>query len=718
MGAKSKYSDRYKKKNHKHALARKNTCFECGSTSHFANVCPIRAQQRKEMGLPSDADNSDNAGDGEEEEEGAAFADESSKFGILGRVEQDEAFSEQCKEPVQEGGKSEYELERERKIAENNAMLAALGLGPAASGNASVDSSDDDEINPKVGSHEDTKEDEEEDADEQQKSAANIGRAKVRARKSNTKKSSRAKPTINSSRPSDRAATTSTQARASGRRKKGATPQYVHNDSGSDYTANGAESDGSAGFDGDGVDADGADYDEDEDEDGDVDGDGEGEGDCGAGVSKHKGDAQSTSFDFALDVGDDSNSTGGSKKKMVRIINGVAVVTGGDGTPTPTPSRTKSKGNSGKKKAASAAKRSRPNSGTRASATNRNKGGKEEGFPSDVANESLSADASKRGKGKAKATAADAGASSKAVYTLSRLYRGLNVAELKAELKERKLPVSGKKSELISRLLEADAEDRDDGSGGQRADDAMSFLGLAPGAADPFAWTIPDQEQGHEQEEQQEQEREQQQQQQQREARKEQARLQQQQTRQKLAQQQQQQQLPDETSHTQAVVALESRMAAELLTTAPLSATDSSKVACKGEAAASTAELSAATDANISAAMVEDDAQSEEEVRTGTRTEDCVAADEEDVDPFAGESLDAILAMCDAAAAPKPKDGGGAVHEAFTEAVLTSQLKELCGYSSFRNQQLEAMQRVLSGQSTLLILPTGSGKSLCMVHVF
>jgi len=113
--------------------------------------------------------------------------------------------------------------------------------------------------------------------------------------------------------------------------------------------------------------------------------------------------------------------------------------------------------------------------------------------------------------------------------------------------------------------------------------------------------------------------------------------------------------------------------------------------------------------------------------------------DKGDDDPFGEESLDNIFAMCDEASAANvagasptsslsllsasavdavsgdddEEDDDGALHEALSETLLVVQLKELCGYTKFRNQQLEAIQRVLSGRSTLLILPTGFGKSLC-----
>lgn len=47
-----------------------------------------------------------------------------------------------------------------------------------------------------------------------------------------------------------------------------------------------------------------------------------------------------------------------------------------------------------------------------------------------------------------------------------------------------------------------------------------------------------------------------------------------------------------------------------------------------------------------------------------------------------------------------------------TEENLLSILEPVFGYKSFRTGQLAAIQRVLALQSTLLVLPTGAGKSL------
>lgn len=44
---------------------------------------------------------------------------------------------------------------------------------------------------------------------------------------------------------------------------------------------------------------------------------------------------------------------------------------------------------------------------------------------------------------------------------------------------------------------------------------------------------------------------------------------------------------------------------------------------------------------------------------------------------------------------------------------LYQQLKQQFGFDTFRDGQLEAIQQVIQGQSTLAIFPTGSGKSLC-----
>jgi ATP-dependent DNA helicase Q4 len=44
---------------------------------------------------------------------------------------------------------------------------------------------------------------------------------------------------------------------------------------------------------------------------------------------------------------------------------------------------------------------------------------------------------------------------------------------------------------------------------------------------------------------------------------------------------------------------------------------------------------------------------------------------------------------------------------------LVRLLKVVYGYDSFRDGQLEAIRMVLAGESAMLVLPTGAGKSLC-----
>lgn len=53
------------------------------------------------------------------------------------------------------------------------------------------------------------------------------------------------------------------------------------------------------------------------------------------------------------------------------------------------------------------------------------------------------------------------------------------------------------------------------------------------------------------------------------------------------------------------------------------------------------------------------------------------------------------------------------VRDEASDENLLKLLKLTHGYDSFRDGQLEAIKMVLSGESTMLVLPTGAGKSLC-----
>lgn len=61
--------------------------------------------------------------------------------------------------------------------------------------------------------------------------------------------------------------------------------------------------------------------------------------------------------------------------------------------------------------------------------------------------------------------------------------------------------------------------------------------------------------------------------------------------------------------------------------------------------------------------------------------------------------------------ATKSKNGQNA--SPFTEEQLASSLQIYFGFSNFKGLQLEAIQSLLSGKDTFVIMPTGGGKSLC-----
>ncbi len=48
-----------------------------------------------------------------------------------------------------------------------------------------------------------------------------------------------------------------------------------------------------------------------------------------------------------------------------------------------------------------------------------------------------------------------------------------------------------------------------------------------------------------------------------------------------------------------------------------------------------------------------------------------------------------------------------------SDAALGDALQRYWGYTSFRPLQREAMDAILSGRDSIVVLPTGGGKSLC-----
>ena len=59
------------------------------------------------------------------------------------------------------------------------------------------------------------------------------------------------------------------------------------------------------------------------------------------------------------------------------------------------------------------------------------------------------------------------------------------------------------------------------------------------------------------------------------------------------------------------------------------------------------------------------------------------------------------------------KHNGHSNESRFSEEQLTASLNEYFGFTKFKGLQLEAIQSLLSGKDTFVIMPTGGGKSLC-----
>jgi ATP-dependent DNA helicase RecQ len=59
------------------------------------------------------------------------------------------------------------------------------------------------------------------------------------------------------------------------------------------------------------------------------------------------------------------------------------------------------------------------------------------------------------------------------------------------------------------------------------------------------------------------------------------------------------------------------------------------------------------------------------------------------------------------------KNKNGHPESSFSVEQLSSSLNDYFGFSNFKGLQLEAIQSLLSGKDTFVIMPTGGGKSLC-----
>lgn len=132
-GARAKYSDRYKRRNHRNFRSRNNTCFKCGRKGHIAAECP--------SSVPSDCDSDEvvadptvriNDSESTSTINQCSFEDESKRFGMSDRLDKEAEFEQAAKTAAAAAAaeKGEYELEREAQIRKNEEMLAALGILP------------------------------------------------------------------------------------------------------------------------------------------------------------------------------------------------------------------------------------------------------------------------------------------------------------------------------------------------------------------------------------------------------------------------------------------------------------------------------------------------------------------------------------------------------------------------------------------------------------